>query len=106
MSDKKKYNATIAGAYKTKVGFWSLDINAETYEAIQKIELGGRLVLTVRTEESKAKAKDPSKAFDAFFNYMTPEEVTAWKSRSKENSGRPPSSLGRQAPTNSDDTDF
>jgi len=74
-----KFNITLARAYKTKRGYWSIDITAEEYDAIQKIQMGGRLILKEIPEESRKNDKSPQ----AYFEYMQPHEVKQFKEKSK-----------------------
>lgn len=77
MSDKKKYNLSLARAFKIKGGVWSADIGPAEYDAIQQVKLGGRLVYRELKEESRKSEKSPH----GYFQYMTPEEVKAFKSQ-------------------------
>lgn len=75
MSDKRKNNVKIAWAKKTKMGFWSEDIGPEAFEALQKVELGGRISL----KTVKCKSRD-GKEFDGYvFEYLDPEVVAKIK---------------------------
>lgn len=73
--EKKKYNLSLARAYKTKLGYWSTDIGAEEFDALQKIELGGRLVIQILTDEQRKKDTSPH----AYFQFMSKEDVEKFK---------------------------
>lgn len=75
--DKSKFNLSLIRSYKTKKGFLSVDIDSEAYDALQKVEIGGRLVLKI--VENKKTDKSP----DAYFEYMTPNSVNDMKERFK-----------------------
>ncbi len=69
-----KFNETLARAYVTTKGdFMSVDVDSEIFDALQKVEIGGRLSLKIM----KAKAHDKSP--DAYFEYMTPQKVKGLK---------------------------
>lgn len=51
-SKEKKYNLTISPAYAMKYGFWSLNIDARAFDALQKVELGGKLVFKVKPQQT------------------------------------------------------
>lgn len=77
MSDNKKFNLSLARAYKIKGGVWSVDIGPAEFDAIQKIGLGGRLVYKELAEESRKSANSPH----GYFQFMTAEEVKAFKAK-------------------------
>jgi len=69
-----KFNDTLARAYQTSRGdFMSVDIDSEVFDALQKVEIGGRLSLKIM------KVKKTDKSPDAYFEYMTPQKVRALK---------------------------
>lgn len=76
MSEQKRgQNLKIVWAKKTKVGFWSEDIGPAAFEALQRVELGGRLSL------KSVPCKDKSgKEFEGFvFEYINKETVDRLK---------------------------
>ncbi len=79
MSDKKKYNLSLSRAFKIKGGAWSADIGPEEFDAIQQVKIGGRLVYRELQEKSRKSDKSPH----GYFQYMTPEEVKAFKQAQK-----------------------
>ena len=81
MSDKK-YNLTLSRGYKTKNGAWSTDIGAAEFDALQQVQLGGRIVWRELDEKSRKKETSPH----GYFQYMTPDEVKEFKNRTE---GRP-----------------
>lgn len=69
-----KFNLTVSRAYQTRKGdFMSVDIDSEVFDALQKVEIGGRLVL------KKATTKKSDKSPDAYFEYMNPLKVRGLK---------------------------
>lgn len=70
----KKYNLRITRAlpFKNKPGFWSYNIDAKAFDAIQKVEIGGRLVLSERERENKETGE---KYTEYVFEYMDPSQV-------------------------------
>lgn len=77
MSDKKKFNLTLSRAFKIKGGVWSADIGPAEFDALQQVKLGGKLVYRELKEESRKSDKSPH----GYFEYMTPEEVQAFKNK-------------------------
>lgn len=77
MSDKKKFNLTLSRAFKIKGGVWSADIGPAEFDALQQVKLGGKLVYRELKEESRKSDKSPH----GYFEYMTPEEVRAFKNK-------------------------
>jgi hypothetical protein len=69
---EKLYGVTIASAYPTKNGFWTLKLRAQEFDAIQKIQIGGKLTLNLIPEETRAKS---GKLPPAFIKYLSPELV-------------------------------
>lgn len=79
MSETKRgNNIKLAWGKKTKVGYWSEDIGPAQFEAIQQIQLGGRLSLKSVTCKDKQ-----GKEFESFvFEFLTPDTVSKLKQQS------------------------
>lgn len=58
--EKGKFNLTISPGFAINGGFWSLDINAEAFDALQKIEIGGKLLFKVRNAQKAPSPKTGS----------------------------------------------
>lgn len=86
MSDNKKFNLTLSRGYKTKNGAWSTDIGAAEFDALQQVQLGGRLVWRELEEKSRKNEQSPH----GYFQYMTPEEVKAFKTKASKDRPKPP----------------
>ena len=69
---EERYGITIASAYPTRNGFWTMKIRAQEYDALQKVGIGGKLTVNVIPEELRA--KNP-KLPPAFIKYLPPEMV-------------------------------
>ncbi len=70
--NEERFGVTVAAAYPTKNGFWTLKIRGQEYDALQRVQIGGKLTLNVIPEETRA--KNP-KLPPAFIKYLTPEQV-------------------------------
>jgi hypothetical protein len=69
---EKLYGVTIASAYPTKNGFWTMKLRAQEFDALQKVQIGGKLTLNLIPEETRAKS---GKLPPAFIKYLSPELV-------------------------------
>jgi hypothetical protein len=69
---EKIYGVTIASAYPTKNGFWTLKLRAQEFDALQKVQIGGKLTLNVIPEDLREKN---GKLPPAFIKYLSPEMV-------------------------------
>lgn len=85
----KKFNLTVSPLWETEGGnLISLEINPEIYDALQKVKIGGKLF--VKTNAAKNKhAKSPQK----YLEYMSVEDVAAFKANNPGYSGRRDDSL-------------
>lgn len=92
----ERYGYTLSGAYTTRAGFWSLPIRAQEFDALQKIEIGGRLVLNLVPEE--AREKNP-KLPHAFFKYLSAKQVAKADEEYEKRRGNAP----QRSNSNSDD---
>lgn len=73
--EKRKYNLTICPMMKSSSGKslgWF--VNEEVIEALKSVELGGKFMVRLETNARKA---------DAFFEYVSKEDVDAWAEKNK-----------------------
>lgn len=76
-------NIIVAGMWKTRNGhFNSVPIDAKNYDTIMKnLELGCKLILRMRTEESIARSQNPEKTPVAYLEIVPKSEAEAFASR-------------------------
>ncbi len=98
MANKREFkDDTVCGLYRGRNNenfYYSLTISPQTFEQIQKLEIGGKLTVRILSEEQREKmmekreqaGKNPDGAPFAFVGFETKEEVAAF------NADRPQSS--------------
>jgi hypothetical protein len=88
-TEKKEFNLTLAPMWDTKNGnAFSIEIGPEHYDALQQVEVGGKLFLKRLPEERRKSENSPN----AYLEYVSKEEVAKFKA---ENPGKGGAKKGR-----------
>lgn len=90
MSEDKKYNnVIITGIWPTRNGhFNTMALDARAFDKLTQVaEIGGKLLIRKRTEESISKAKNPETAAPYYLEFVPKSEVDAYKESRKTSSG-------------------
>lgn len=82
----KKYNKALAALYRTREGgYLSMEIDTRSYdafkEAAQALEVGGKIIVKVLAEDSRAKFKNPETAPHAFLELISKDNVASYKAK-------------------------
>ena len=80
MTNNKKYNLTLSPMYKAgkNDNFISIEITPAIFDALQNIEIGGKLFF------KQTKQKKTDKSPDAYLEYISKDEVDRFKASKPE----------------------
>jgi hypothetical protein len=74
----KKYNLTITPMWETKnQNLMSIEITEDILQALDKVEVGGKLFIKRLEEDRRKNDKSPH----AYLEYLDPSEVAAYKAK-------------------------
>lgn len=87
---KTEYNKTLASLYTTKNGnLYSLKVDNVNFDALQSVEIGGKLFIRFLSDETKDKIEARGKkAPEAFLEYMDAKKVAEEEAAYRARSGR------------------
>lgn len=75
--DKSKFNLTLSPLKESNNGNLTWIISPEVFDALQKVEVGGMLIVKRLAEKSRKHERSPS----AYLEYVDKADVDAFKSK-------------------------
>jgi len=84
-TDKKEFNLSLVPMWDTKSGnAFSIEIGPAHYDALQQVEVGGKLFFKRLPEERRKSENSPN----AYLEYVRKEEVAKYKAEAQNGKGK------------------
>jgi hypothetical protein len=84
-NEEKKFNTTIVPLWTTQNGnMFSMVVGPEHFDALQQVEIGGKLFIKMLPEDRRKSEKSPN----AYLEYVSKEDVAKYKEQTKGRTSR------------------